>query len=210
MKMKAHQGGSRRTILAPSAGPAEAPRVGRPAELKPAFADAALGGLTQERLERSLVLTGLLLALLIALGGLWLVADLRRSALGQADTYLFHPAPLRLGGVLTLSRSSPGHRWQAWASCGTSAQPVRPRDPMTFKSRGPTALEGAARSIEARLGGPGEDGQTGRDLAWALRHWPAEQVWVNPGRGVLVATGAAGRVACLLVTTVPLATGTLP
>ncbi|MFC4453708.1 hypothetical protein [Deinococcus sonorensis] len=49
-----------------------------------------------------------------------------------------------------------------------------------------------------------EDGQSGRGSAWAVRHWPYEQVWLDLEQGVVVATGGGGHVAGLLVTTVPL------
>ena len=156
------------------------------------------------RLGRTVWIIGLALGLLVAAGVFWLVTAFQRGALRQTDLYLVHSSPLHLSGALTLSHTAEGHTWRAWATCTESAQRTRLRDPARYRQAEAAGLEGAARSIEAHLGADGEDAQTGRELAWALRRWPRERVWVDAARGVLVATGESGQVACLLVTTVPL------
>ncbi|GGR30950.1 hypothetical protein [Deinococcus ruber] len=170
----------------------------------PRSADTPAAGFRQTGLGRAVWIIGLALGLLLIAGVFWLVTAFQRAALRQADLYLVHASPLHLSSVLSVSRSTAGQTWRAWATCTDSPHPTRLRAPARYRRADAGLLDQTARRIEDTLGSDNEDDQTGHDLAWALRHWPQEHVWVDMARGVLVATGANAQVACLLVTTVPL------
>ena len=146
-----------------------------------------------------LVLVVLVLPLLIVGGGRW-GKHINELDQQMADQYLMHDGALRIN----LSQRTAANGWQASSICGNSEQPIGLRSTAHVRPGNASTLEHAAGNLGRRLGPSGDDGQLENDLATAVRHWPAGEVWIDDARGIVVGMSNSRHDACVLVTSIPL------